>query len=457
MSDVPDLSSDDERFEEDEWQEMEISESAVTCLFCPKVNSTIEEAFKHCENVHNFKFDSLKLRFNMDCYSYIKLINFIKTHKPSPEVITKAENILWDDDVYLKPVENDEWLMFDFESLSDGSVPTSQAFHANVENGLVTLSQAHFVELQKTIQNLNNQLKENQSLLQMAKEDMDTMKKSVKTLVEGGNKDTDNIVVNCVSKVALEDDEGYFNSYSHFGIHYEMLSDKIRTESYRNAIMNNNNIIKGKTVLDLGCGTGILSMFCAASGAKTVYALDQSDIVFHAMDIIRENNLHEIIKVVKGRLENTKLDENVDVIVSEWMGYFLLFEGMLDSVIYARDNWLKAGGILLPNRCNISIMANGDVDAHKKFIDFWSDVYGFKMNCMKTEVVREASISYVDSQFVLSESYVVQDIDISKCSTDVMDFTSDFALPILKDGLVTSLVGYFDTFFDLQNAVSFFY
>ncbi len=35
----------------------------------------------------------------------------------------------------------------------------------------------------------------------------------------------------------------------------------------------------------------------------------------------------------------------VDVIVSEWMGYALLFESMLDTVLYARD---RSASLLLP-------------------------------------------------------------------------------------------------------------
>jgi len=42
------------------------------------------------------------------------------------------------------------------------------------------------------------------------------------------------------------------------------------------------------------------------------------------------------------------------------MGYFLLFEGMLDTVIYARDHYLTPGGTILPNRCTISIVGSGD-------------------------------------------------------------------------------------------------
>lgn len=458
MSDVPDLSSDEENFVEEDWQEVETSSEPITCLFCSSVLPSADEGIAHCETVHNFSLNMLKVKFNMDCYSYIKMINYIKTHKSTSDAIMNAKQPQWEDDKYLQPVENDEWLTYDFESLMEK--PSSpKNYHANVENGLVTLSQAHFIELQRTIQSYAEQLKENQTHLQMAKDDIKQMKESIKTLVEGGtstDQDSESTkIVNCVSQVPLECDEGYFSSYAHFGIHYDMLSDKVRTQSYKDAILNNKETVKDKVILDLGCGTGILSMFCATAGAKKVYALDQSEVIYHAMDIIRENNLHDIIKTVKGRLENTKLEEKVDIIVSEWMGYFLLFEGMLDSVIYARDNYLNPGGLLLPNRCNISLVANGDTETHGKIIEFWSDVYGYKMNCMKSEVTREASVDIIASKHILSEPSVIKDIDINTCTTDVMDFTSDFKLLITKDGAITSLVGYFDTFFDLPQKVSF--
>lgn len=76
----------------------------------------------------------------------------------------------------------------------------------------------------------------------------------------------------------------------------------------------------------------------------------------------RENKLHEKVQLIKGRLENTELpEEKVDIIISEWMGYFLLFEGMLDSFIYARDRHLKPNGEILPNRCNISVVGCSDL------------------------------------------------------------------------------------------------
>lgn len=72
--------------------------------------------------------------------------------------------------------------------------------------------------------------------------------------------------------------------------------------------------------------------------------------------------MQDKVHLIRGRIEDTNLPvKKVDVLVSEWMGYFLLFEGMLDSFIYARDNHLTKGGMVLPNRCNISLIGCSDI------------------------------------------------------------------------------------------------
>ena len=66
-----------------------------------------------------------------------------------------------------------------------------------------------------------------------------------------------------------------------------LTKDRVRTEYYRDCMYNNKELFKDKVVLDVGCGTGILSMFAARAGAKLVIGVDMSDIIYQAMDIVR--------------------------------------------------------------------------------------------------------------------------------------------------------------------------
>ena len=151
--------------------------------------------------------------------------------------------------------------------------------------------------------------------------------------------------------LAKQDHDYYFGSYSSYYIHEEMLKDTIRTNAYRRAIEENPQCFKGKVVLDIGCGTGILSIFAARAGAKHVYAIDNAEIALYAREIVNRNNLSSQITVIKGKMEEITLPvKQVDIIISEWMGYFLLYESMLDSVLWARDKYLIKGGLMFPDR-----------------------------------------------------------------------------------------------------------
>merc|ERR1712188_242148 len=153
----------------------------------------------------------------------------------------------------------------------------------------------------------------------------DKRKKPAKTMTNGHH---------VMSDVIEEDHEGYFSSYAHYGIHEEMIKDAVITESYRNFILNNPGLFKEARVLDVGCGTSVLSMFAKQAGAKEVIGVDNSEIAYQAMDIIQENQLNGVIKIKKGKAEDLEVEGKVDIIISEWMGYFLLFESMLDTVLY---------------------------------------------------------------------------------------------------------------------------
>jgi protein arginine N-methyltransferase 3 len=74
-----------------------------------------------------------------------------------------------------------------------------------------------------------------------------------------------------------------------------MIQDKVRTSTYASFILTNPILFRDAVVLDVGCGTGILSLLAAESGAMHVYAADASDIAEKAGQIIRANGLENVI------------------------------------------------------------------------------------------------------------------------------------------------------------------
>merc|ERR1711992_444245 len=173
----------------------------------------------------------------------------------------------------------------------------------------------------------------------------------------------------------------YFDSYAHFGIHEEMLKDEVRTLTYRNSMYHNKHLFKNKIVLDVGCGTGILSMFAAKAGAKAVYGVDMSGIVEQAREIVKRNGFEDKVHLIRGKIEEIVLPvPKVDIIISEWMGYCLFYESMLDSVLFARDKWLADDGLMFPDRATLYITAIEDRQYKDDKINWWDDVYGFDMS-----------------------------------------------------------------------------
>nr|AFK35108.1 unknown [Medicago truncatula] len=240
----------------------------------------------------------------------------------------------------------------------------------------------------------------------------------------------------------------YFDSYSHFGIHEEMLKDTVRTKTYQNVIYQNRFLFKNKVVLDVGAGTGILSLFCAKAGAAHVYAVECSHMADRAKEIVETNGYSKVITVLKGKIEELELPvPKVDIIISEWMGYFLLFENMLNSVLFARDKWLVDDGVILPDIASLYLTAIEDKDYKEDKIEFWNNVYGFDMSCIKKQALMEPLVDTVDQNQIATNCQLLKSMDISKMSSGDCSFTAPFKLVAARDDFIHAFVAYFDVSF----------
>lgn len=245
----------------------------------------------------------------------------------------------------------------------------------------------------------------------------------------------------------------YFNSYSSYYIHEQMLKDNVRTGTYYDAIMQNTEVFKDKIVLDIGCGTGILSIFAAKAGASHVYGIEFADIADYAKEIIKKNKLEDKITIIKSKVEEAILPvDKVDIIISEWMGYFLLYESMLDTVLFARDKWLKKDGYLLPDHASITLAGIEDCDYKTGKTNFWNNVYGVDMSCFKNTVIAEPIIDICPKKIINTSTCKIFDIDLYTVKKEDLDFSSKYELTFIRhNDYFSGLVAWFDTGFTKLN------
>jgi SAM-dependent methyltransferase len=142
-----------------------------------------------------------------------------------------------------------------------------------------------------------------------------------------------------------KDPSNYRMSYRDVAMHKVMLQDVVRTDAYEKSI---NEVVRAEhTVLDFGCGTGVLAMFASRAGASKVIAVDRSPFIKTAKEIAH-NNSFDNIEFHHDDHQSLQLEEKVDVIASEWMGHCLFYEAMLEPLLAVRDQHLGKGGIMIP-------------------------------------------------------------------------------------------------------------
>lgn len=190
-------------------------------------------------------------------------------------------------------------------------------------------------------------------------------------------------------------------------------------------------------------------MFCARAGAKSVFAVDKSDIIDKARDNVFRNGLSGVVSCIRGRIEEIELPvKQVDIIVSEWMGYCLLYEAMLPSVLHARDRYLKSDGLLVPSVATIWMGPVSDPEYLADYVSFWDDVYGFTMEGMKIGIYKDARIDVFPSSTLCGRPSQVRHLDLHTIQPADLNFRAGWQSELTKDvGSVDGFLIWFDIFF----------
>ncbi|KYK54521.1 protein arginine N-methyltransferase [Drechmeria coniospora] len=422
--------------DDSDWADIEADEEAISfvSLFDSTTFQLLDTMLDHCEQHHNFNLRANVARLQLDFMGAVKLVNFIRhrvrSQKPLPAAISHHDI---DDDTYLVPVLENDSVLFSLEDVL-GSARDSDGDHSD--------------ETTNALQDRNAQL---EAELELIRRNFMHYRLDVERTLDRrwGDEHQHEPKFSSPDIEIKDQSDYYFESYASNEIHETMLKDQVRTDAYRDFIYENKHLFKDKVVLDIGCGTGILSMFCATAGAAQVIAVDKSEIIIKARENIFNNGLSAIVTCLSGAIEDVKLPvDKVDIIVSEWMGYCLLYEAMLPSVLYARDKYLKPGGLLVPSSATLWIAPVDNQNYCAEHVSYWRDVYGFDMKAMQEGIFDDVRIEAMPAEFICGSPFPFKTFDLRKTRTEDLVFTADWQSDLTRN--IESIDGFliwFDNFF----------
>lgn len=248
-----------------------------------------------------------------------------------------------------------------------------------------------------------------------------------------------------------------------------MLQDLVRTSTYKRAIAANaSSDFKNRVVLDVGCGSGILSLFAAQAGARHVYGVEAApEMAAMARLLVSANGLAHKITIITGKVEEISLPEQVDVIVSEPIGFLLVHERMLESYVVARERFLKpdpSKPSMFPSKATIRVQPFSDWRLHSELqqrSEFWaqnSDFFGVDLQCLQPPAMAQAFsqpvIGSVDPKCLMSSDVCSHEIDFetARVREDLGAITLPLRFVIHRTGLLHGLACWFDAEFLGGNA-----
>ncbi|XP_016648040.1 PREDICTED: probable histone-arginine methyltransferase 1.4 [Prunus mume] len=250
----------------------------------------------------------------------------------------------------------------------------------------------------------------------------------------------------------------YFHYYGQLLHQQNMLQDYVRTGTYYAAVIENRVDFTGRVVVDVGAGSGILSLFAAQAGAKHVYAVEASEMAEYARKLIAGNpSLGQRITVIKGKVEEVELPEKADILISEPMGTLLINERMLETYVIARDRFLQPNGKIIDYFCRIHMAPFSDeylfVEIANKAL-FWQqqNYYGVDLQPLYASAFQgyfsQPVVDAFDPRLLVAPS-MSHVIDFTKINEeDLYEFDIPLRFVAAVGTRVHGLACWFDVLFD---------
>jgi len=220
-----------------------------------------------------------------------------------------------------------------------------------------------------------------------------------------------------------------------------MIADEVRTGAYEAAIAA--TVRPGAVVLDIGAGTGILSLLACRAGARKVYAIEGGDAIAVAAEIARAHGLADRIEFIHAKSTDVTLPERADVIVSDLRGVLPLFDHHIPSIADARRRHLATGGVLIPLRDELHVGLVEAPEDYARLVAPWSATrFGFEMAAARRIVTNawERAFFRADQLLCASAPWVTLDYT----TIESADVHGTMTLTATRAGTAHGIAAWFD-------------
>lgn len=231
----------------------------------------------------------------------------------------------------------------------------------------------------------------------------------------------------------------FYNSPS---VHLAMLKDDVRVIAFRDALEQLINPSQS-TVLEIGTGTGILSLISASLGAKKVFATEAANgMIATSRESFLKNAVgHDIELIPIDNSHAPVLPTDVDIIVSECLGHFAFDENMVRVVADSKP-LLKNNGQFIPRSIRLVVATTSSPDIFASYIKPWdAKVFNFDFSHLKKKAVEQIYVKTFLPEELNSDGIQIIDYWVGD-STDHLNGSAKIL--IKSDDLVYGVVGWFE-------------
>ncbi len=220
-----------------------------------------------------------------------------------------------------------------------------------------------------------------------------------------------------------------------------MVADSVRTGAYEHALRD--SVKPGDVVLDLGTGMGIFAMLACRFGAKKVYAVEPSNVIHAARELAEVNGFSDRIDFIQQLSTEIDLPEKVDVIVADIRGITPLEGSSLSALADARNRFLAAGGVLIPQEDTLKTALVQAPELHSPLILPWGpDSYGFDLSAIKAYLTNGWFGARLKVDQLMSDTAVLVTLDYRVVEST--DFKSRVYLTVARSGAAHGFCLWFD-------------